>query len=250
VPLFTRPAPVQASERRLGRRAGVKYGGGASWLVTFVDLISLMLAFFVMMFAMTTLDAPRFDRAAASITLELGKTVSPVEREPPEPLSVRTESQGRGYALDYLKPILTEKLARDPILRSTSVTGAGDRLVIALPTDLLFTGGGATLSNRARVAICELATALAPLPNRIALVGHADPRPTQRDGPYASNWALSLARADAVARMLAASGYTGRPTIEGQGDSRFSEVAPTLPLESRYALARRVDVVILPERAP
>ena len=209
-----------------------------------------MLAFFVMMFAMTTLDAPRFDRAAASITLELGKTLSPVERQPPELLSVRTEVQGRGYALDYLEPILKEKLALDPILRSVNVTRAGDRLVIALPTDLLFAGGDADLSRAARVAIGELATALAPLPNRVALVGHADPRPMQGGGRFASNWALSLARADAVARALATTGYARQPTIEGQGDSRFSEVAPTLPLDVRYSLARRVDVVIMPERAP
>lgn len=250
MPLSTSSAPVQSGERRLGRRAGRKYGASASWIVTFVDLVSLILAFFVMMFAMTTLDAPRFDRAAASITLELGKIVSPVEREPPEPLAVRSETQGRGYALDYLEPILAEKLSRDPILRSARVTRAGDRLTIALPSDLLFPGGEAALSSAGQHAIAELATALIPLPNRIALVGHADPRPFRGAGAYASNWALSLARADTVARTLAATGYTGRPTIEGQGDSRFYQVAPNLPLTTRYALARRVDVVILPERGP
>ncbi|GHD60986.1 flagellar motor protein MotB [Thalassobaculum fulvum] len=252
MPLTDIRRTVAAPERMLGRRAGRKYGGGPSWLVTLVDLVSLMLAFFVMRFAMTTLESPGFDATAASIALALGKTVSVAQQEatPPEPLGVETERRGAGFRLSYLEPLLEAKLARDPVLRAARIERAGDRLVIALPSDLLFVSGRADLTPGARAAVAELATALANLPNRIEVLGHADPRPMAGTGQYGSNRALSLARADSVAVGLVDSGLPRMPIAAGLGDSRFYAVAPTAPLEQRYTLARRVDVVVLPERAP
>ena len=98
--------------------------------------------------------------------------------------------------------------------------------------------------------MAELATALVTLPNRIDVVGHADPRPIPPGAPFGTNRALSLARADAVAVALVDAGLSRMPTVEGMGDSRFYTIAPTAPMERRYALARRVDVVLFPERAP
>lgn len=250
MPLIARRAPVEATERPLGRRAGRKYGGGPSWLVTFVDLVSLMLAFFVMRFAMTTLDSPRYEEAAASITMTLGRVVSPVEQAPPEPLSVETETNGRGLRPGYLERLMESKLSADPLLSKAVLVRSGDRLVIALPSDLLFASASAQLVPAARQAIREMATALSYLPNRIEVVGHADPLPFEPGGRYGSNWELSMARADAVARALVGSGFPRMPLVEGQGDSRFPNLAPTLPMEQRFRLARRVDLVILPERAP
>ncbi|MDF1793178.1 MAG: OmpA family protein [Thalassobaculaceae bacterium] len=241
---------VHRGERKLGRRAGRKYGGGASWMVTLVDLVSLMLAFFVLRFAMTTLDTPSFEKAAGAIALVLGQEVSVVERAPPVTLNVEAERTRRGFSLGYLEPVLEAKMANDPVLRLARIARAGDLLVIALPADLLFPVGAANLTRDARSAVGVLSSALSTLPNRIDVVGHADPEPMSGSGRYASNWQLSLARADAVATRLVETGYPRQPTVEGQGDSRFSTVAPTLDMERRYALSRRVDVVIFPERAP
>ncbi len=243
-------AAVHRGEPRLGRRAGRKYGGGASWLVTLVDLVSLMLAFFVLRFAMTTLDSPSFEKAAGSISLVLGQQVSVVDRAPPVEFSVEAERTRRGFSLAYLEPVLEAKMAGDAVLGLAQTARAGERLVIALPADLLFPVGSATLTRDAARAVGVLSTALSTLPNRIDVVGHADPQPMSGGGRYRSNWELSLARADAVAARLIETGYPREPSVEGQGASRFPEVAPTLAMDRRFALARRVDVVIFPERAP
>lgn len=250
VPLSNHHSTVAAHERVLGRRAGRKYGGGASWLVTLVDLVSLMLAFFVLRFAMTSIESPRFDEAAASIAIALGKTVAPVGAAPPQTLGIEVERRGVGFRLSYLEPLLTAKLAGDPVLQSARVSRSGDRLIITLPSDLLFPSGQARLAPDARSAVAELATALVALPNRIEVVGHADPRPIPDGAPFGNNRALSLARADAVAVALVDAGLSRMPTVEGLGDSRFYTIAPTAPMEQRYALARRVEVVVFPERAP
>jgi chemotaxis protein MotB len=249
MPLAHGSAAVRRGEIKLGRRAGRKYGGGASWLVTLVDLVSLMLAFFVLRFAMTTLDTPRFQEAAGAISLVLGQQVSVVDQAPPEQLGVETQRVRRGFPLGYLEPVLDAKMAEDPILRQAVIARAGERLVIALPADLLFASGADTLGADARRAVGVLSTALSTLPNRVDVVGHADPQPLRSGGRYASNWELSLARADAVAQHLKATGYPRQPVVEGVGSSRFPQVAPTLPIARRFVLARRVDIVIFPERA-
>ena len=247
----SRHAPVEVHSPILGKRAGRKYGGGASWLVTFVDLVSLMLAFFVLRFSMTTLETPRYEAAASSISITLGREVSIVEQGPPIQDGVQTETNGRGFRLAYLEPVLRAKLERDPVLRTARLEQRGDELVISLPSDLLFELGRARLRPDADAAVRELATALSNLPNKVDVVGHADPQPiTGANAPYPNNWGLSLARADAVARGLISGGYPRVPVVKGQGDSRFAETGLTRPIEERYALARRVDVVIHPERAP
>jgi len=250
MPLALPGSTLVALARKAGGRAG-RRGGGANWMITLVDLVSLMLAFFVMRFAMMSIESPKFDATAASIALALGATVAaPAQEAPPEPLGVETERSGQGFRLSYLEPLLAAKLARDPVLNAARIERAGDRLAISLPADLLFETGRAALGRDAVVAVAELATALATLPNRIEVVGHADPRPIPGGAAYGSNRALSLARADAVAVALMDAGLANMPTVAGMGDSRFHTVAPTAPLEKRYALARRVDVVVLPERAP
>lgn len=244
------PVSVRSGETKLGRRAGRKYGGGPGWLVTLVDLVSLMLAFFVLRFAMTTLDGPQYVEAAGSIVQSLNRQVAVVGEAAPVIETVQGERTRRGFSLAYLEPILEAKMAGDPVLQRARIDRVGDRLVVALPADLLFPTGGVDLIPAARRAVSELTTAIATLPNRIDVVGHADPQPMRGDGRYATNWELSLARADAVARHLVDTGFPRMLTVEGVGDSRFADVAPTLDLEQRYAMARRVDIVIFPERAP
>lgn len=244
------PGPASESEGHRDRRPARRGSGGPNWMLTLVDLVSLMLAFFVMRFAMTTLESPKFDATAASIAVALGKTMAaPGQTAPPEPLGVESERAGQGFRLSYLEPLLAAKLARDPLLQATRIQRAGDRLTISLPADLLFEPGRASLGREARAAVAELTTALTTLPNRIEVVGHADPRPLPAGSPFGSNRSLSLARADAVAVAMTDSGMARMPTVAGMGDSRFYAVAPSAPMEARYAQARRVDVVVLPERA-
>lgn len=251
MPLALPGSTVAEHARRIGRRTGRRNRGGTNWMITLVDLVSLMLAFFVMRFAMMSIESPRFDATAASISLALGKTVAaPSQEAPPEPLGIQSERAGPGFRLSYLEPLLAAKLARDPLLRTARIERAGDRLSISLPADLLFETGRATLGRAAIAAVAELATALTTLPNRIEVVGHADPRPVPAGAPFGTNRALSLARADAVAVALMDAGLARMPTVAGMGDSRFHTVAPTAAMDQRYALARRVDVVVLPERAP
>ena len=217
-------------------------GSRSLWLVTFVDLVALLIAFLVMLFAMSELDQERWQALTGSLIAHEGK--------PPEATLIRSqEREGLervqrlpGIDLDYLAGVLGRALDGLPTLGKTEVLRREDRLVVALPSRLLFLPGGAELDAEGRRAAFTLAETLGRIENRIEVIGHADPRPPQAG--VASNWELSLSRALAVAELIERSGYERPVAVRGLGHSRFDDIAAELPPDERRALARRTDVVI------
>jgi chemotaxis protein MotB len=217
-----------------------------AWIVTFTDLVSLMLTFFVMLFSMSNVKVDKWE----TLTDTLSRSLSPVDRSAPitatAKLNIATVLRKPAINLDYLFSVLQETVAGDQLLSQSQILRLDDRLIIAFPSDLLFERGRAQLSPRAQDAIFNLGGVLRNVGNRIGVNGHTDPMPID-GGAYASNWELSLARAAAVADALKRSGYTEDLTAYGFADSRFIQL-PDLPVKERYALGRRVDVVIMPNR--
>jgi chemotaxis protein MotB len=218
------------------------------WLLTFSDMVMLLLAFFVLLFAMRIPDAGRWDETVKGIN----RTAEPVtiqSQQRPEALyAVKAISREPGMALGYLQRLLEQHLAADPSLQDVIITRQDDRLIVSLPSDLMFTPGSAEVARAGVTSLLALGNGLANLDNEVQIFGHADPA-ILRDGAFRNNWDLSLARALAVARLLYASGYGRSITVQGLGDGRFAELAPGLPAPERFALARRVDVIIRENKA-
>ncbi|MBB4266729.1 OmpA/MotB family protein [Roseospira visakhapatnamensis] len=227
-----------------------------AWMVTFSDLVVLMLAFFVLMFAMSAFKAEAFERLTASLTETFRG--APALRGPDTPVTTTREEQGghdalrgtrrpRAQDLGYLASVLTDTFAQDPRFAGTLVQGLDDRLVILLPADLLFSGGSADIAAGARPVVADLGATLSNLRNRIAVAGHTDRRPVSPDGPFPGNWELSLARAAAVANGLRRAGYSRPLEVWGHAATRFGALAQ-VPDAERARLARRVDIIVLPDR--
>jgi chemotaxis protein MotB len=213
------------------------------WTITFIDLITLLLTFFVLLFSMTTTESKKWFEFSASVVSRFGADASPGTAQSGSTESPLNLAERAGLDLDYLAGLLTAQLAQDETLRSAVVHRLADRVVVSLPSDLLFASNSADLLAPARKALFVLGGVLANLKNRIQVQGHTDPNPI-RAGAFPSNWELSLARAGAVADLVRQSGYERPMVIEGFADGRSGDVAPELPQARRYALARRVDVVI------
>jgi chemotaxis protein MotB len=216
------------------------------WLVSFGDVTALMLAFFVMLYAMSHLQSEKWE-AVISV---LATRERPVAEGEPRPIGERTTTRISlvdAFPTGYLQRILEEKLGEDPLLSGIRITGLEDQLVLSLPAAQYFEGGGAVLSETGRRALGRIATVFGQFGNRIDIRGHAAPEPPPPGTPFEDAAELSLARALAVAKTLAASGYRGNPTVMGLGDSEFRHIDPTVPEDRRYELARRVDLVIVPE---
>ena len=228
--------------------AEYKAPGDPIWLITFADLISLLLTFFVLMFSMSSLENAKWQRVNALLST----------RSVPDTTDDMT-AQGNArnlpvvetrYAadLDYLAAVFGRQLAKDAALAGLAVTRLDDRLVITLPVDLVFPSGQGELDRRGQQVMFVLGGALRNIGNQIDIQGHTDPQPL-RAAQFASNWELSLTRAGSVAAALMRAGYMREPAVLGFADARFDEVAPDKPEEERRRMARRVDIVIRPFRA-
>ncbi len=219
-------------------------GGGLGWMIIFTDLVSLMLTFFVLLFSMSNVQADKWK----TMTDALSQTLNPSSA-----LSVEATSSSFNIAnilrrkainLDYLASVLEKAIADDPLLSRSVLMRLDDRLVIALPGDLLFPSGRAVLSKKASKALFDLGGVLRNIGNQIGVNGHSDPTPPGK-GEYTSNWELSLARAIAVANLLRRSGYMDDITAYGYADSYYSRL-PDIPEEQKTAMGRRVDIVVMP----
>lgn len=217
----------------------------APWLVSFGDVTALMLTFFVMLFSMAHIPSEKWDQTIPLISTSF----TPEEADqirPSSELNIDSVSLVNALPTAYLTRIFTDKLQRDPVLADARVTELDQQVVISLPSDALFRPGRAELLPEAGEAIFRLGGVLSQIGNRIDVQGHTDPDPPTADG-FDSNWSLSLARALNVSNALEEAGYHGRLTAVGLGDSAYKHLDPALSEAKRYRLARRVDLVILPD---
>lgn len=228
-------SPIRLRPRRVISRQ--------AWMLTFTDLVSLLLTFFVLMFSMSTLEIEKWQAIAASLSRSLDVAVRGGAPAEGGRLAVGRKTARRALDLDYLASVLRQSLSGTPLAERIVIRRGGERLVVSLPADHAFPLGSAALSPRARQTLVALASVLRTITNQVASEGHADPTPVH-GGTYASNWELSLARAESVAAVLRA--MDGRRTIVARGfaDSRYAELPPG-DAAAPPVLARRVDIVIL-----
>ena len=217
------------------------------WLVSFADLIALLLAFFVMIFATQRVERLPWEALIDSLSRSLNPNRVEQKIETSSPLNIRQLSARRAVDLGYLEKLLRGKAANEPSLHDITITRGDDRLTIGLPADSLFPTGAAVLTPSARRVIFSLAGILRNIGNRIDIHGHTDPRPAQ-DSVHRSNWELSIARAAAVADELGRAGYHRRIAALGYADTRFDGVSKFAALSRAYAAARRVDIIVRPTR--
>ena len=215
-----------------------------AWMITFADLVSLMLTFFVMLFSMSSVKVDVWEKMIDA----LNRTVAPTEvlrdTPPAAPLNIAKTFRKRAINLDYLNAVLRENIADDPILGESRINMMADRMVISLPGRILFDLNSAVLRDDARAAVFRLGGLLRNVGNQLAVGGHADPAPPQ-SGAFPSNWELSLARAGAVVNELSRAGYEDAIYAFGFAESRFADVPLTMPEDQRFEAARRVDIIVL-----
>lgn len=214
----------------------------SNWLVTFADLIALVLAFFVMLYATQKIERGDWQAMIASLSQSLNVTTE--SREAPQAeKNILIVDPPQATDLAYLEALLDGVREAEPALANIVMHRLDDRLVIALPGDLLFFPGRADPVPGASERIAILANLLRNVSNRLDVFGHTDPTPVPGQ-VFESNWELSLARAEMIAAMMRSAGYARPLGSFGLADTRFDEVAQITSRARRLQLARRVDLVI------
>ncbi len=221
--------------------------GRPVWLITFTDLVALLLAFFVMMFATQKVESLKWSAVVESLTRTLHPSGSDRMNHRSAARNLDQKTADRAIDLDYLELVLREKFAADHQLKGILLHKYDDRLVVALSADSLFPAGGAVPSPKAKQVLFALAGILRNVGNRMDVYGHTDPSPVPKS-LFRSNWELSIARAIAVANALRKAGYHHDLPALGYGESRFPELRGIDSRDRAFELARRVDIVVHPDR--
>ncbi|WP_448188906.1 flagellar motor protein MotB [Azospirillum sp. sgz301742] len=174
------------------------------WLISFTDLMSLLLAFFVLMFSMAEPQAQRWAKMAQGLSARSTAT-RPSDAQPvlSTAFNAATLEAESSINLDYLGALLHGQVADMPELAGVQVTREDDRVVIGLSSDVLFEKNAPMFSPRGRRVLYLLGAVVGRIGNRIEVVGHAE----REDVPPELAWERSLGRAVAVSMALREHGY-------------------------------------------
>lgn len=242
--------------------------GAPTWIVTFADLMSLLLTFFVLLFSMSEVRQERFLIAAQSLREAMGSTAeapapNPIGLMPDEvdpELDMSNPGQNTGATLNpvdgnegedvvdvfaeaYMDMII-ERL-RELVVQSGLEEGAveivkeDEGVYLRIRDAALFPSGSATVIPSGRSLISSLADITTELAVPAIVSGHADSRPIST-AAFPSNWELSAARAAGVARLLVEGGQSPEK-LEVQSFGEFRPVADNETLDGR-AKNRRVEL--------
>jgi chemotaxis protein MotB len=222
---------------RRDRRAGTD-----RWLVSYADLVTLLLAFFASAYAVSDLNAAKARPAAEAIRRALGHpetppdaAVAPLVVAPPV---VQAPAPAAAPVWDRLRVVLADEIAKG---RARVATSQAD-VVLSLPEAAAFESGRAELNADARGVLGRFATVLVEAGLEARIEGHTDDVPIA-SARYSSNWELSTARASGVVAALVAQGVDPvRLSAAGYG-----EFHPKVPNDSaaNRAQNRRVDIVLV-----
>jgi chemotaxis protein MotB len=216
------------------------------WLITFTDVMALMLTFFVLLYAMSNPREEDWVKVSASLGSHFTKEYSrPYNQGSQDAVSIDKIPQSKALDLGYLEGLMTRLLEENKI-ENVMIFKNHDRLIISLPSELLFESGSAQVKLEGKKTIFAIAGVLSRIRNRIEVVGHTDPAPvTSSTARYRTNWQLSVARSANVASVLRELGYGREFTVRGLSSGRYDDIPDTVDANKRYDMARRVDIVLM-----
>ena len=224
------------------------------WLVSYADFITLLFAFFVVMYSVSAINEGKFRTVSESIKAALNPIASQ---------QISTFHFNFGDYKSSLVPSLVERKGRiirtvekvikkiDGDLRVKSqivATPTQQGILITIPDHLLFESGQADVNPGALPILEALATVLSDAASdikEIRVQGHTDNVPI-RTALIPSNWELSASRAVTVVRLLAEQYGVPADKISASGHGEFKPVADNLTPEAR-AKNRRVEVLLITE---
>lgn len=215
-----------------------------AWVVTYGDMMSLLLTFFVLLVSFSTISEEDFKNAMQSLQGALGVADSYTPVLFPYARPARKQDEAAREAEEFarrLKRVLQVTGRAYLIQIDYDATGG---VKITLPDAVLFDAGSAALKASAAQVLQDISTLLMDLPATfIEVRGHTDNSPLTTSPQYRDNHELSYWRADAVARRLVAQGGVELPQIEIVACGDGQPVAPNDTEEGRSA-NRRVDIYI------
>ena len=213
------------------------------WLLTYADLITLLLAFFVVLYSISRIDAGKFNRVSDALTT-----------------AFRAENKGAGLAKDISSELLINKqlrrgnlgILKEQIEKISQQIDLGTQmktelqprgLIIRISESAIFDLGKAELKPQAKKMLDLISIQLLKIPNHVRVEGHTDNLPISNER-FKSNWELSTSRATECLKYLIEKHTFPPERIAALGYAEFRPIALNTSVEGR-AKNRRVDIVVL-----
>jgi chemotaxis protein MotB len=239
---LSRHHPIQIDQ--IGLDPSDNRASSRAWLITFTDLVSLMLRFFVVLFAMFIVKYDEWKNISDSLSQTLQPTTEPQVKAVNATFNIGIIFKKEAIDLDYLSSISEEKTTKTEDLKGRWVALFDDHLVIFFRGNGLFQPEQVALKSDAQAAIFFLGGVFQNIGNQITVIGHTDQKPAVGDA-YASNWKLSDGRAALVANALRKSGHQDKILALGFADSKYGNL-PDINEVEREAVARGMDIIVSP----
>jgi len=236
------PAPPARQSYLRGVNDGVRRSFNDAWMVTFTDLVALMLAFFVLLFSMSAVDSFKWQKLVRSFAGDLDSVQAREGAKPAEEFQIEQTDPLPGTDLDYLTPVVEQRVADEPALAAGVIWRATGRTVLSLPAATIFSGEGTTIPQRANAAVYALSRLIQSLDNLVEIHGHSARTSGKSSDPL--GWGASLDRASALANILVEAGYRGQIVARGYGSSRQGGFTIPGPAGTTERLRNRIDIVI------
>lgn len=219
------------------------------WLLPYADMLTLLLALFIVMFAMAKVDDTRLDALSDQFNIILSGEHSggnggilpahPKQTSAETKTAVQHDEDKMVTAGDAIKNDLTDAGHGGDI----DVTLEKDGLRIAIKSGLLFSSGSAEIPADIEALVGKIADSLKTLDNDLIIAGYTDNVPNQTEA-YDSNWELSAARAIKVMDFLVKNNAVKEEHVSIQAYGEFNPKVPNNNAENR-AKNRRVEIFVV-----
>jgi chemotaxis protein MotB len=228
------------------KKKGAAKENGERWLLTYADLITLLMVFFVMLFAMSKTDVQKFNALAASLRKAFNVNVLQGQ----QPVSISPDNGGSSLnvieqqdlnQIDHILDQVRQAISATPNQVSAQITKDG--IAVTISGALLFYNGTDQIKPDGIKLLQSLSAYLKTLPNNVRVEGHTDDIPVQ-SAQYPTNWELSSARAVSVVRYLADTNHLAPQRLSAVGYGQYQPIVPNDSREHREENRRAVLVIL------
>jgi chemotaxis protein MotB len=223
--------------------------GGEAWLLPYSDLMTLLLAVFIVLFAVSQVDEQKAQAMSDEFSEQMmtgSYTAAKMSIQENTQQQTSSGAISEQQQMEKLKAELDAKLKSENLSDSVK-TGIDKRgLVISLSNAIFFDPGSAEIKLDNEKTLLEIADMVNVMDNFIRIEGHTDDVPMNSD-LYRSNWDLSAARAANVVRLLTSKSSISPDRLIAVGYGEYRPVADNTSDEGR-AKNRRIDIIVLSEK--
>jgi chemotaxis protein MotB len=225
--------------------------GGEAWLLPYSDLMTLLLAVFIVLFAVSNIDKAKSEQMAAEFSEQMMNqsynAASAVMVPDATPTGAAIQQiENEKDKMEALKAELDAKLKKENLTSSVKTSIDERGLVISLNNAIFFDPGSAELKKDTERTLLEIANTISVMNNYIRVEGHTDNVP-MNSTVYRSNWDLSAARAANMVRLLTEHTSIPPERLIAVGYGEYRPVADNSTEKGR-AKNRRIDIIVLSEK--